>query len=109
MSQRIEFTDAQVAAICRRLYPTYDVPVGAMKWALGAVGIYTHSLPDGTNGIPRADDDLSRPDSRAVREEKCDCGWYSATVVGTRAVTASERATETSTRPASVPSPPIPE
>lgn len=40
-------TDAQVSTICRRLSPTYDVPVGAMKWALGDVST-TSDLPDGT-------------------------------------------------------------
>lgn len=50
-------SDADVVAICERLSPTWKVPLGAMKWALGAVGIETPSLPDGTAplGFPPAD------------------------------------------------------
>jgi hypothetical protein len=43
-----DVTDAQVQSVCQRLQPTWDIPNGAMKWALGAIGIETNPLPDGT-------------------------------------------------------------
>lgn len=67
----IEITDAQVDAVCRRLGPTDDVPRGAMKYALGAINIWTEPLPDGTTAGTRrvARDDLSQ--SLRITWEKC--------------------------------------
>jgi hypothetical protein len=68
-----DVTDAQVQSVCQRLQPTWDIPNGAMKWALGAIGIETNPLPDGS-----ADEDA---DNEAERDA----------VVATRRVQAAER------------------
>jgi hypothetical protein len=68
-SELPHLTDAEVAVICRRLGPTYDVPVGAMKWALAEMA-HTDSLPDGTfQHPPRAPSEPARELAAAILRE----------------------------------------